>query len=918
MTEGNGIDANEYRPVKLMSDELRLLHELQVHKVELEEQNAALREARSIAEQATERYIELFDLAPMAYFTLAQDGVIKNLNLRAADLLGMDRAKMLGKNFNQYICGNDLAIFKRFFENVFSSDAAQNCEIKLRCAGTDCWGVVEASADGLGKTCLVSVCDITERKRNEELLRNSNAFTLAVLNSLSAQIAVLDAQGVIIAVNDAWIKFAKDNGLPESKLNMVGFNYLHACQDSFNQFVSEDAESAHSGISEVLAGKRESFSLEYTYHSPDQLRWFRMRVTRLKGACNGAVVSHEDTTKQKQADQVFIQLKALLDISTDGFCILDDRGNLLLTNQAYANISGFSIAELQRMNIGQLEAIKTPEQISAHMASVVKLGFDQFETRHFHRDGHLIDIDVSVAYLREFRQFCAFYRDISERKALINEIKANEKKFRSIIEHTPVPMILNDENQNVTFLNPAFVQTFGYTGEDIPTLKDWWSKAYPDHEYRSWVIKAWGDAQEKAFRQQTGFPPLELEIRCKNNSHRTVLATDAAVQHDFSGEHLAILYDITPRIQTEAKLNSIFNAAVDGIITYDVSKTIVSANAAVETIFGYQPTELTGCNFLELVPSFPKTMLDCCCSAVAEKPIAQILEIEGMHKNGAIIPLEISRAAYSIDEECFFTAIIRDVSLRKQRAKLDKQHLDELAHVTRLGLMGEMASGIAHEVNQPLTAIASYVQAGINFIQSGKADEYKLLEILVKAQQQALRAGQIIHRMREFIQHKPKKRSTLFINSLIQECINICMPDIRQNGIEINHKLDLDLPAVHSDHIQIEQVLINLIRNAIEAMQCLPADRPRNLSIHAGLSGDREILVRVKDNGKGIEPEQQPRIMMPFFTTKAEGMGMGLSISRSLVEAHGGSLFFNSKPGKGSSFYFTLPVQCQASDLNSD
>ena len=337
--------------------------------------------------------------------------------------------------------------------------------------------------------------DISERKQMEEKLRDSDAFNVSILNSLTSHIAVLDAQGIIVAVNNAWRQFAKENGLLESSQDMLGFNYLDECKNAFNQPYGDEANAAQTGIVAVLAGEQETFHLEYPCHSPNQQRWFHMNVSPLQGSRRGVVVSHEN---------------------------------------------------------------------------------------------------------------------ITERKAMEDELKASEAKFRSIIEVSPVPMaLLNDEQLNITFLNPAFVQTFGYNLDDIPTLADWWPKAYPDPDYRHWVEATWQTAMEKAKQEQTDFPPLEVVIRCKNNSIKTVLVTAAAIHHNFAGVHLVILYDITQRKQIEAKLNAIFNASVEGIITIDMSGIIVSANAAVETIFGYKPEELMGCSINKLMPSSPREMNDC-------------------------------------------------------------------------------------------------------------------------------------------------------------------------------------------------------------------------------------------------------------------------------------------------------------------
>jgi PAS domain S-box-containing protein len=361
-------------------------------------------------------------------------------------------------------------------------------------------------------------------------------------------------------------------------------------------------------------------------------------------------------------------------------------------------------------------------------------------------------------------------------------------------------------------------------------------------------------------------------------------------------------------VEREFKLNSIFNASVEGIITIDMSDIIVSANAAVETIFGYKPAELINCNINQLIPTSSREIKYYHLPS-SVKFVGQIREVEGIRKDGSVVPLDMSLAEFSVDNAHYFTHIVRDISLRKYQEQQDKAHLDELAHVTRLGLMGEMASGIAHEVNQPLASISTYTQVSLNIINSEDPDLIKLREILTKTQQQALRAGGIIHRMREFVKSHSKHRSTTDINALIHDAIDLCASELRQNDIRLIFELEDNLPSIYVDQIQIEQVLINLIRNSVDALKNLSAKQERQLTIHNHITNNKGIQVRVKDNGSGLSEEQQQKILTPFYTTKADGMGMGLSISRSIIEAHKGTLHFNSQPGKGTTFYFTLPVR---------
>ncbi|MGR9046330.1 MAG: PAS domain-containing sensor histidine kinase, partial [Gammaproteobacteria bacterium] len=363
--------------------------------------------------------------------------------------------------------------------------------------------------------------------------------------------------------------------------------------------------------------------------------------------------------------------------------------------------------------------------------------------------------------------------------------------------------------------------------------------------------------------------------------------------------------------EREARLNSIFNAAVEGIITIDEYGFIVCVNKAITHIFGYSENEIIGENISLLLPhlcSNDKSYFLDYLFNNKTSIVGQVRELEGKHKCGVIIPIDLSIAEFHIDNKYYFTGIIRDVTERKLKEQKDKEHLNELAHVTRLGLMGEMASGIAHEVNQPITAVANYTQACLHYLRTGKPDVFKLAETMEKANDQALKAGQIIRRMRDFVRSRKMLRTIVKINGLVKEAVSLCEADCKQQGINCKLELSQNLPDVFVDSVHIEQVILNLIRNSVEALNTLPQDSQKLLVVQTYLNEENEIEVRIKDNGPGLNDAQKLEISKPFFTTKESGMGMGLSISRSIVEAHNGVLRFNSKKEKGSTFYFTLPV----------
>lgn len=450
------------------------------------------------------------------------------------------------------------------------------------------------------------------------------------------------------------------------------------------------------------------------------------------------------------------------------------------------------------------------------------------------------------------------------------------------------------------------------------------SRAFCSHNNQSTYVELRGVVNNGADDLQiclaiqdiTEYKHTQETISCLNEKleQKIVEQTSALIEgnRDLTKKIEELEYSKRQLWEREVKLNTIFNASIEGIISIDSSGVIVSVNSAVKTIFGYPEEELIGCTFSKLMSEAENKKQGHNLAGYLQDKIphiiGQIREVEGRRSDGSLVPVDLTVAEFSIDGVSCYTGIVRDVSLRKMQEKQDRMHLDELAHVTRIGLMGEMASGIAHEINQPLTAIVSYAQACLNFIQVEKPDLVQLSETLRKTLQQALRAGQIIHHMRDFVKSKAIHRSTIDVNNLIHISISLCASDLKHNGIIPRLKLANNLPAVAIDSVQIEQVLLNLIRNSIDALKSLPPETLRQLDIQTYLNSDNDIEFRVRDNGPGIAEIDQEKILTPFFTTKPDGMGMGLSICNSIVRAHQGIMSFNSKPGKGTTFYFTLPT----------
>jgi two-component system, LuxR family, sensor kinase FixL len=250
---------------------------------------------------------------------------------------------------------------------------------------------------------------------------------------------------------------------------------------------------------------------------------------------------------------------------------------------------------------------------------------------------------------------------------------------------------------------------------------------------------------------------------------------------------------------------------------------------------------------------------------------------------------------------------LHDITDRRRAEDEARQMQDRIAHFGRISTMGEMAAGIAHEVNQPLTAIATYAQACQRLIAANDFSQEEVEAALNHIGAQALRAGEVIRRLRTFVKNREVRRELIEANRLLEDVVTLAQTDARHNGVRIVLEPSAESPQVQADAVQIQQVILNLVRNSIDAMLTVPEVR-REILLRTSVDSEGDVEFMVADRGTGVDPAAMAELFNPFFTTKPGGTGLGLSISRSIVRAHGGKLWCSANPGGGARFFFTLPA----------
>jgi two-component system sensor kinase FixL len=359
----------------------------------------------------------------------------------------------------------------------------------------------------------------------------------------------------------------------------------------------------------------------------------------------------------------------------------------------------------------------------------------------------------------------------------------------------------------------------------------------------------------------------------------------------------------------EALLRSIIATSPDALITIDDQGCILSFNPAAEAMFGYGAHDVVGNNVSCLMPSPFQEEHDGYIDRymkTGEKRIIGIgRQVLAKRSDGDIFPIDLAVGEVRLADRRMFAGFIRDASARHEAEQSLHQLRSELLHVSRLSEMGEMASALAHELNQPLTAIINYLEACSRMLERGdEISQEQTKGLMQKASAQASRAGQIIRQLRKFVAKGETEHALEPINPVVREAAELAMIGSRHHAIVTSFDLADGLPDLMIDRVQIQQVIMNLVRNSIDALADVER---RELAVRTSLADGAAVQIDVLDTGSGLAEEVAERLFQPFVTTKPDGIGIGLSICRSIVDAHAGRLWASANPDGGTIFHVSLP-----------
>lgn len=675
----------------------------------------------------------------------------------------------------------------------------------------------------------------------------------------------------------------------------------------------------------LTSGK--SFATQARVRRADgQYHWFLVRKalavspSRDRDSSLRTLIACEEINDRKQTQAMLrhseTQLQAFFENSPNLIFMKDRQGRYLYANSQFKRALCVTEEHVKGKTDHELFPVEQATAFQANDRQVMEAGLPmEFKEVTVQEDGQHTSIVQKFPLFDSQGEIYAIggiVTDITEREREEAERRYGEERYRLVVETANDVVVSMDEGGAIVFANPATATVFGYDpteliGKPLTMLMPEYMRDLHNNGFRRYLATGqrhinWQGTELTALRKDGQEFPVEVSFgELTRNGHKVFTGFIRDVSKRKQAEEKVRASERSLRELTETIPQMLWSAEADGAINY--------CNRRVLDYTGLSAEQVRGAGWMKTVHQDDIQKMGHAWAAAVSSGQSFQYEFRCLRAEDQSYRWCISSALPLRDQDGriikWFGTVV-DLHDWKEAQQALQMTQEELARVSRVTAMGELAASIAHEVNQPLTAVTNNGSACLRLLANRNLQPDVLRRALEEIVADGSRASAVIARIRAFIKQTPAENTELDINEIVQEVLALAGRELYENRVLIECQFTKTLPRVFADRVQLQQIVLNLIRNAIEAMAAV-TNRPRLLKLQSRLDESGEVLVAVYDSGTGFGAEAD-RVFNPFFTTKANGMGMGLSISRSLVESHGGRLWASPNSPDGAVFYFTLPA----------
>ena len=914
-----GLSQEKLEAMKL--DEIKqTLHELQVHQIEVEMQNEELRLAGAELKALHERYFDLYDMAPVGYFTVNEKGLIIEANLTIATLLGITKSNLVKHPLSRFISREDQEIYYLHRNQLFETGQPQTCELRMvKKNKTTFWAYLEAIAaqDNQGKpACRVTISDMSTRKQSEEALRESEErFDQLAMQSRTITWE-LDGRGLY-----TYVSYVSETVLgyrPDELVGRMHFYDLHP---------ESEREAFKKAAFAVFARKEEFVNMENAAQTKDGRQvWLSTNgipLLNADGTLRGYRGNDTDITERKLADEA---LRESEELATNLIATMPDimvrmtlTGEILFINDVGLRLTEYRAEEMIGQNIFSFIAPEDMDKAARNAVLMLERKLGPQEYHLIMKDGRKLMFEANTAVLHRedgspYEQ-ALICRDITDRKLAEESLRVSEQSYRNqFIGNSSVMLLIDPADGAILDANTAALGFYGYPQERLLAMRITDINTLPASEVRQAMTSI---TQEKGKR-------FEFQHRLADGSMRNVEVSSSSIQ--FGGRTVlhSIINDVTARIraeeelrESEERINAITDSAHDAILMMDNNGNLLYWNSSAERILGYTSSETIGRNLHELIaperflpdhqaafPAFQQTGRG--------NAIGKTLELAARRKDGHEIDVALSLSSVKIKGAWHAIGIVQDITDRKL-AEEELQQAKALAETANKS-KSEFLAGMSHEIRTPMNAIVGMADLLMEseltadqriYVETSRNAGENLLELINGILDLSkVEAGLVVLENTEFD-----------LASIMNKVCNLMSLKVKGKGIRIACAPLHNIPAILiGDPQRLMQIFINLVGNAMKFTkqgEIILGVETINGSLDSDDKKTVQLRFYVKDTGIGIPPDKVELIFEMFTqadsstTRKYGGTGLGLHISKHFAELMGGRIWVASEVGKGSTFFFT-------------